>query len=134
MSEEFSAGGLVLKDGQMALVQVTNLKGETVWTFPKGHIEAGESAQEAALREVQEETGWRCKALKPLITVRYQFSRRGTPVSKSVEWFLMEPLEKIGEPAEGEILSCRWATAEAARGLVRYPSDVELLGLVGAGT
>ena len=132
MREEFSAGGVVLRGGEMALVQVTNLKGETVWTFPKGHLEAGESAQEAALREVMEETGWRCKTIKPLITVHYQFSRQGVPVSKSVEWFLMEPLEKVGEPAEGEILSCRWATAEAARKLVRYPSDVELLGLVAA--
>ncbi len=130
MQKEFSAGGVVVKDGKLALVQVTNLKGEKVWTFPKGHIEPGESAAQAALREVEEETGWRCKALKPLTTARYRFTRQGVPVSKRVEWFLMEPVEKTGDPDALEVLACRWATAQAARKLVRYPTDLELLGLV----
>ena len=61
MNKEFSAGGLVRRGGKVLMVKVCNLKGEEVWTFPKGHVEKGETPMEAALREVEEETGWRCR-------------------------------------------------------------------------
>ena len=57
LGREFSAGGVVVKDGQVLLVRVRNLKGEMIWTFPKGHVEPGETEAEAGVRETQEETG-----------------------------------------------------------------------------
>ena len=51
--KEHSAGGVILEDGRVLLIQMRNLKGEKVWTFPKGHIEPGETAEAAALREVR---------------------------------------------------------------------------------
>ena len=130
MRKEFSAGGIVSRDGKLLLVKVRNLKGEVVWTFPKGHPEKGETPLEAALREVEEETGWRCRSLGPLTTVAYEFSRQGHPVSKRVKWYRMEPLEKVGEPDEDEILDTRWVKAEAASDRLDYPSDLELLRLL----
>ncbi|MHB2026367.1 MAG: NUDIX domain-containing protein [Elusimicrobiota bacterium] len=130
MRHEFSAGGVVLMEKNLALIQVANLKGDKVWTFPKGHLEANEEALEAALREVEEETGWRCRSLGPLTTVNYRFSRQGVPVSKRVEWFLMEPVEKIGDPDPLEVLAMRWSSSDEARSLVSYPTDLQLLELV----
>ncbi len=125
--KEFSAGGIVSRGSRLLLVRVRNLRGEEVWTFPKGHLEAGEGPEEAALREVEEETGWRCRVLRSLPTARYRFERRGFPVAKEVRWFLMEPLAKTGLPDAQEILASRWVAAAEARKRLVYPSDVALL-------
>jgi len=61
--KEFSAGGVIIEDGKTLLIRMRNLKGELVWTFPKGHVEAGETPELAALREVTEETGCRCRGV-----------------------------------------------------------------------
>jgi ADP-ribose pyrophosphatase YjhB (NUDIX family) len=124
--KETSAGGLVVREGKMLLVKVKNLEGEVRWTFPKGHLEAGEGARQAALREVEEETGWACSIRTPMTTARYSFLRDGREVSKQVKWYLMAPLKKTGSRDGEEIMAVRWATLAAARKLIRYPSDIEL--------
>ncbi|MBI3553810.1 MAG: NUDIX domain-containing protein [Elusimicrobia bacterium] len=131
MDKEFSAGGLVGRDGKLLLVKVTNLAGDKVWTFPKGHLDKGETALQAALREVEEETGWRCKSLGPLTTVAYKFSRQGRPVAKRVKWYRMEPFEKVGEPDASEIDAVKWVSTRAAAKWLKYPSDFKLLELWG---
>jgi 8-oxo-dGTP pyrophosphatase MutT (NUDIX family) len=127
MRREVSAGGVVSRGERLLLVKVKNLLGELRWTFPKGHLEDGETALEAALREVEEETGWRCRTRKALPTVSYRFKREGKPVAKSVRWWWMEPVEKTGRPDADEILSARWAKPSDARRLLTYPSDLKLL-------
>ncbi len=79
------------------------------------------------MREVGEEPGWRCRQLKPLLTVGYRFARGGVPVSKKVQWYWMEPVEKVGEPDAGEILAARWIAAKDAPRMLKYQSDFELL-------
>ncbi|MEK7858930.1 MAG: NUDIX domain-containing protein [Elusimicrobiota bacterium] len=125
-ARETASGGVVRRRGKILLVRVENLAGEKVWTFPKGHPEAGEGPRKTALREVEEETGYACRILAPLMTARYQFSRSQGKVSKTVRWFLMEPEKKVGKPDPREILSVRWAAPEKAEGLLRYPSDLKL--------
>src|SRR5262245_44457529 len=93
---EFSAGGIVQDGEKLLMVKVENLEGVQVWTFPKGHIEKGEKAPEAALREVQEETGFRCAIERPFERVQYYFRRNGELTKKTVTWFLMKPVEKVG--------------------------------------
>ena len=127
MKREFSAGGLVSKGGKVLLVKVRNLKGETVWTFPKGHPEKGETPLEAALREVEEETGWLCRKVKPLLTVGYRFVRGGSSVSKRVKWYSMEPVERVGRPDAEEVLETKWVPAKLAARMLKYPSDFRLL-------
>ena len=109
------------------LVKVTNLQGQVVWTFPKGHLEKGESPLEAALREVEEETGWRCRKTGPLALVRYRFNRNGRPVAKKVRWYKMEPLEKTGRPDAVEIMKTKWVAKRAAAKSLAYPSDLRLI-------
>lgn len=134
--DEKSAGGLVLKglpsNPKILMIQVKNLIGEIVWTFPKGHLEPGESALQAALREVEEETGWRCKLnpcrkKKYFEQARYQFYRGTKLVNKVVTWYTMSPQEKTGEKDTEEVCKVRWVSLEKAKELVKYPSDKKLL-------
>jgi len=127
MLKESSAGGLVVRAGKVLLVKVENLLGEVLWTFPKGHLEAGEGARQAALREVEEETGWACRIKVPLATARYRFFRGEREVDKQVRWYLMAPLKKTGSRDGGEVMAVRWETPAKAERLLRYPSDLELL-------
>ena len=124
---EFSAGGVVSRGDKLLLVEVTNLKGEKKWTFPKGHPEAGETAQQTALREVEEETGWKCRIKRELLTVGYKFTRQGRLVDKKVQWFWMEPQKKTGRPDEVEVHRAEWFDSDEAFQKLSYDTDLELL-------
>jgi 8-oxo-dGTP pyrophosphatase MutT (NUDIX family) len=125
--KERAAGGVVSRAGKILLVKVVNLQGEKRWTFPKGHLERGERPLTAALREVQEETGWRCRPEGLIGEVRYRFKRNGSPVAKSVRWYRMQPIEKVGKPDELEIVATRWVDARSAERALSYPSDLRLI-------
>ena len=124
---EFSAGGIVQDGHNLLMVKVQNLEGDQLWTFPKGHIERGEKAQEAALREVEEETGYRCEIVKPFERVQYYFRRDDQLTKKTVTWFLMRPLEKTGVHDPEEILEAEWVSMEEAQKRAKYKSDKTLL-------
>jgi ADP-ribose pyrophosphatase YjhB (NUDIX family) len=127
MKREYSAGGVVGRDGKVLLVKVKNLKGEIRWTFPKGHLEKGETWRGAALREVEEETGWRCRTKGLLSNVSYWFERGRKPVFKQVRWYRMEPLEKTGKPDADEIIQAKWVDAGKAAKTLSYPSDLKII-------
>jgi len=83
-----SAGAVVVgTDGCLVLRRA----GTDEWIFPKGHLERGERAADAAVREVREETGLDIRLLGPIGTTRYAFGRDGQH-RKRVEWFLGEKL------------------------------------------
>jgi ADP-ribose pyrophosphatase YjhB (NUDIX family) len=124
---EFAAGGVVGRDGKVLLVQVRNLEGRIVWTFPKGHLETNETWLTAALREVEEETGWKCVNRGLLSNVTYRFKRKGKPVFKRVRWYRMEPVRKTGKPDADEIRKTKWVEAKFAAKSLTYPSDGRVL-------
>jgi len=126
-AKEYAAGGIVEKNGKVLLVKVTNLQGKVVWTFPKGHLEKNETPLKAALREVEEETGWKCRSMGPLALIRYRFNRNGRPVAKKVRWYRMEPLEKTGRPDEIEIMKTKWVPRSSTAKSLSYPSDLRLI-------
>lgn len=126
-AREFAAGGVVGRAGKVLLVQVENLKGEIVWTFPKGHLEKKESWEDAALREVEEETGWKCRISGPLKDVEYFFRRGEKLVRKKVRWFRMEPVKKTGKPDAAEIRRVKWTAEGKAPESLTYKSDFALL-------
>lgn len=124
---ELSAGGIVLDSGRILLIQVKNLKGKTVWTLPKGKLEAEESWRDAALREVEEETGWRCELIKPFGKTRYFYTRDGRTIRKTVAWFLMKPIDQVGTFDPEEVLTAEWFPNEEALEKVLYPLDKKML-------
>ncbi|WP_293173949.1 NUDIX hydrolase [Oceanithermus sp.] len=124
---EHSAGGVLLDDGcRVLLIRTTNLKGEPVWTLPKGLIEPGETPEQAALREVREETGYAAEIVRALEPSTYWFVRDGRKVKKRVDWFLMRPLGKVGEH-DHEVETAAWFTLEEALGRLRYRGDRDLV-------
>ena len=92
---EVSAGGFVVSktDSRMvALMARFNRGGKLEWCIPKGHLEPEESKEQAALREVFEETGLKAEITNYLGEVRYNFNQKGKSVSKTVHVFLMEQI------------------------------------------
>ena len=93
------------------------------WSFPKGKLDAGEAWEAAALREVLEETGLRCRLLRELPAAAYR-DGKGRP--KVVRYWLMEAADASGFAPNDEVDQLRWLAPEAAERLLSYPHDVEL--------
>lgn len=128
---EHSAGGIIFEDGKVLLIQMQNLKGAKVWTFPKGHLEPGETPEAAAVREVSEETGWDCEIKADFYRAEYSFERAGKHVEKDVRWFLMRRAGGDGVPkTPDEIFAAKWCTLEDAESELLYVSDLAMLGLL----
>ena len=91
-AEEFSAGGVVVRDDRMiAIVPVKrSADGSRVLGLPKGHPDGDETPEQAAVREVTEETGVTARLIEPLGDVEYRYERKGRPVHKRVRFFLFE--------------------------------------------
>lgn len=89
------------------------------WSLPKGKLDPGESHRRAAVREVEEETGLRCRACRELSEVRYH-DRKGR--SKRVRYWVMEPVDGHFEP-NLEVDEVRWVPLDAVREVVTYPRD-----------
>lgn len=124
---QFSAGGLVVDEaGRILLIRARDLRNQPVWTLPKGALNPGESSADAAVREVREETGWRCEVVRELTAVTYWFQRSGQRIRKTVRWYLMRPLAKVGEH-DHEVDEVLWADRADAQARLRYDSDRRLL-------
>lgn len=94
------------------------------WSFPKGKADPGESDLQAALREVEEETGLRCTVAAELDPITYR-DHNGRP--KQVRYWLMEPVE--GEfVANPEVDEVCWLTVEDAHEWLTYADERVLLG------
>jgi 8-oxo-dGTP pyrophosphatase MutT (NUDIX family) len=90
---EVSAGGFVISKSNpnlVALMARFNRGGKLEWCIPKGHLEKDETSEQAALREVFEETGLEAKVIASLGEVNYQFIQDGAKISKTVHVYLME--------------------------------------------
>jgi 8-oxo-dGTP diphosphatase len=117
-----AAGGIVRRDiGSEVLVVHRDRYDD--WSFPKGKAESGESDEDCALREVEEETGLRCALEDELPSTSYT-DAAGRP--KRVRYWLMRPVG--GELAfRHEVDDARWVSLVDARVLLTYQRDVDLL-------
>lgn len=97
------------------------------WSFPKGKLDRGESWEDAALREVEEEIGLRCRLGHELPPTSYH-DNKGRP--KVVRYWMMEPLEGEFVPSD-EVDEVRWLSPPDADRLLSYAHDRELLREVG---
>jgi 8-oxo-dGTP diphosphatase len=115
-----AAGGVVVRDGRVLLVHRPRYDD---WTFPKGKLDPGESFEDAALREVEEETGVRCSLGRELPATRYEVSGR----PKLVRYWLMASQGETEFVPNDETDDVRWVTPDEARGMLTYDHDRELL-------
>ena len=123
MKREFSAGGVVLRDGGEVAV-VTPRRG--VLALPKGHPDGEETLEEAATREVREETGLVARPVERLGEVRYWYTFRGARVLKSVTFFLFDYVSGSVEDHDDEVESAEWIPLEKAPELLSYKGEREM--------
>jgi phosphohistidine phosphatase SixA/8-oxo-dGTP pyrophosphatase MutT (NUDIX family) len=120
-----AAGGIVtLPEGEEPRFALVHRPKYDDWTFPKGKLHDGESEEQAALREVEEETGLRCRLEEPVDEVVAYTDRLGRP--KVVRYWTMTPDGGAFRPND-EVDELRWVGAEEAMTLLTYPHDRDLL-------
>jgi 8-oxo-dGTP pyrophosphatase MutT (NUDIX family) len=124
LPEVAAAGGVVVRSGDGGRrVAVIHRPKYMDWSLPKGKLEPSEDWLQAALREVEEETGYRCEASVELPRVSY-LDRKGR--RKLVRYWLMEPVDGEFQP-HGEVDEMRWVGREQAEELLTYPHDRKLV-------
>jgi 8-oxo-dGTP diphosphatase len=124
-AEVHAAGGVVLdEDGRIVLVHRPRYDD---WTLPKGKLDSGESFEEAALREVLEETGLRCRLVRELPAIEYR-DGKGRP--KEVRYWLMEIDADTGFVPNDEVDELRRLPPEEALQLLTYDRDHDVVRAV----
>jgi 8-oxo-dGTP pyrophosphatase MutT (NUDIX family) len=119
-----AAGGVVVRDGQVALVHRPRYDD---WTLPKGKLDPGESFEDAAVREVEEETGLRGRLVRELPASEYQV--RGRP--KVVRYWLMHVEHDGPFVPNDETDELRWAALDEALQLLTYDRDHDVVRAAG---
>jgi 8-oxo-dGTP pyrophosphatase MutT (NUDIX family) len=132
VEREFSAGGVLVRTirGRTMVAAIRPRGREKVWALPKGHIDAGESAAETAVREVREETGVEGRLVEKLGDVRYVYTWDGVRIFKVVSFFLLRAGRgRIGEIDESmpiEVDEARWLPLADAPRLLTYGGEREM--------
>lgn len=121
MKDVRAAGGVIVRDG---LVCVVHRPHRADWSLPKGKLDRGESFEDAALREVQEETGLVCTLGEEFPATEYH-DQKGRP--KVVRYWRMEVLEDPGFAPNDEVDELRWLAPTDAVDLLSYDHDKTLL-------
>jgi 8-oxo-dGTP diphosphatase len=119
-AEVLAAGGIVLRDGSIAVVHRPKYDD---WSLPKGKLDEGEDFERAALREVWEETGLRCRLGRELGDATYKDNKDR---DKLVRYFEMHPEDGEFAPND-EVDELRWVPVGDAPGLLSYEFDRELV-------
>jgi 8-oxo-dGTP diphosphatase len=116
-----AAGGVVLRDGRVAVVHRPRYDD---WSLPKGKLDPGETPEAAALREVEEETGVRARLVRELPPVEY---RDAKDREKRVRYWLMEVEHDAGFEPNDETDELRWLKPGEAVALLSYERDRDVV-------
>lgn len=130
---EFTAGGVVYRQGQKSLeiLMIQDHKGR--WTIPKGHVEKGETLEETAAREINEETGLsKIKLGEKLDNIYFFYRKHGKLIFMTTCVFLVEALAESDDLKHGDsegIIDVKWFGVEAALELIEYKDTEKLFRL-----
>ena len=129
-ADETSAGGLVVRteDGTPsgALIGRLDRRGRLRWSLPKGHVEHGETHEQAAVREVEEETGISGRITARLGSVEYTFVAQGRRIHKRVHHYLMEAVGGELSDADIEVTEVAWVPLTDLAGRLAYAGERRL--------
>ncbi|QPK81338.1 NUDIX hydrolase [Schaalia sp. ZJ405] len=136
ISSETSAGGIVvdIRDGipYAALIARRNRAGRIEWCLPKGHLEGKETPEEAALREVAEETGINGRIIRHLASIDYWFSGSDRRVHKVVHHYLMGfvsgEISVEGDP-DHEAEDAAWIPLKSVSQRLAYPNERRIVSI-----
>jgi 8-oxo-dGTP pyrophosphatase MutT (NUDIX family) len=131
--EETSAGGLVVdllgEPLRAAVIARRNRAGRVEWCLPKGHLEEGETPEQAAVREIAEETGIEGRVLSSLGIIDYWFSAEGRRIHKLVHHYLLEAtggeLTIEGDP-DHEAIDVAWVALDDLGARLAFPNERRL--------
>ncbi|MDO8670053.1 MAG: NUDIX hydrolase [Dehalococcoidia bacterium] len=106
--DEVSAGGVVYSTSgsETSVLLILDIFGS--WSLPKGHVEPGETLEETAIREIEEEVGIKGDIEEALGEVCYQFTRDLGTIQKTVHYFLIKAAATELRMAEDEVLDAKW--------------------------
>ena len=135
--DEVSAGGLVIDStgtkglliGRRDLKDVTREK--LLWSLPKGHLEEGETPEQAAIREVHEETGIMSEINRELGVIDFWFMASGKRIHKTVHHFLFKEVGGTLAPQITEVDDVQWFPLEEIIQLLAYPDEKKLIAKSG---
>ena len=135
--DEVSAGGLVIDfSGTKGLLigrldQKDASREKLLWSLPKGHIEEGETPEEAAIREVAEETGIQSEISRELGVIDFWFMAGGKRIHKTVHHYLFKEVGGKLAPQVTEVDEVRWFPLEDIVNLLAYPDEKKLIARSG---
>src|SRR3954471_6177369 len=121
---ETSYGGVVVRGDELLVITPA---GKRVTGLPKGGLEAGETPEQAAAREVREETGVEAAVREPLGDVRYTYRRDGRRVRKTVHFFLCEYVAGSTSDHDHEVDDARWIAISSAGTVLSFPGERALI-------
>lgn len=132
--EETSAGGLLIDFDRDPIATVIigryDRRGRMVWSLPKGHIEAGETRQQTAEREVWEETGIIGRVIGELGSIDFTFVAEGRRIHKTVHHFILERTGGEISTEDVEVADVAWVALSDVQARLSYADERRLLDKV----
>jgi 8-oxo-dGTP pyrophosphatase MutT (NUDIX family) len=127
--EEFSAGGVVVREREVIVIVPVrkDARGHKVLALPKGHPDGEETPEQAAAREVAEETGVQAQLIDKLGDVHYSYERKGRRIAKRVAFYLFEYRSGDVADHDHEIEDARWMPLDEAREALTYEGERDMV-------
>ena len=117
---------LVAQPLRAAVIARRNRAGRVEWCLPKGHLEDGETPEQAAIREIAEETGIEGRVIVPLGTIDYWFSAEGRRIHKLVHHYLLEATGgrlTIEDDPDQEAIDVAWVALDDLGSVLAFPNE-----------